>query len=105
MATNSSASRCAHGLEGIIAKHLDNPIALVEATGGRRSPASGVTAFVVVGFEPSTVPGHLGGLLLAARKDQDLIYAGAVGRDGQVISRASCGNCSKEWRRKLRQSS
>jgi bifunctional non-homologous end joining protein LigD len=34
---------------------------------------------VVVGFEPSTVPGHLGRLLLAARKDGELVYVGGCG--------------------------
>ncbi|SDZ36162.1 bifunctional non-homologous end joining protein LigD [Sinorhizobium meliloti] len=36
-------------------------------------------SFVVVGFEPSTVPGHLGRLLLAARKDGELVYVGGCG--------------------------
>ncbi|WP_280640935.1 ATP dependent DNA ligase [Sinorhizobium meliloti] len=34
---------------------------------------------MVVGFEPSTVPGHLGRLLLAARKGHDLVYVGGCG--------------------------
>ncbi|PLU64503.1 ATP-dependent DNA ligase [Sinorhizobium medicae] len=36
-------------------------------------------SFVVVGFEPSTVPGHLGRLLLAARRGEDLVYVGGCG--------------------------
>ncbi len=31
---------------------------------------------MVVGFEPSTVPAHLGRLLLAARKGGELVYVG-----------------------------
>jgi ATP-dependent DNA ligase len=36
-------------------------------------------SFVIVGFEPSTVPGHLGRLLVAALKDDDLVYVGGCG--------------------------
>ncbi|RVM02783.1 ATP dependent DNA ligase, partial [Sinorhizobium meliloti] len=36
-------------------------------------------SFVIVGFEPSTVPGHLGRLLLAARKAGELVYVGGCG--------------------------
>ncbi|WP_028054129.1 hypothetical protein [Sinorhizobium medicae] len=41
-------------------------------------------SFVVVGFEPSTVPGHLGGLLLAARKGEEVAYVGGCGTGGTV---------------------
>ncbi|MGZ2478004.1 ATP dependent DNA ligase [Sinorhizobium medicae] len=34
---------------------------------------------MVVGFEPSTVPGHLGRLLLAARRSGELVYVGGCG--------------------------
>lgn len=34
---------------------------------------------MVVGFEPSTVPGHLGRLLLAAQKGEELVYVGGCG--------------------------
>jgi bifunctional non-homologous end joining protein LigD len=35
--------------------------------------------FVIVGFEPSTVRGEIGRLLIAARKCDDLVYVGGVG--------------------------
>ncbi|WP_234836150.1 ATP dependent DNA ligase [Sinorhizobium meliloti] len=34
---------------------------------------------MIVGFEPSTVPGYLGRLLLAARQGDDLVYVGGCG--------------------------
>lgn len=67
---------CAHGLEGIVAKHRDRPY-----RSGRRPDWLKITctrrdSFVIVGFEPSTVPGAIGRLLLAARKGGELVYVG-----------------------------
>jgi len=70
---------CSHGLEGIIAKHRERPY-----RSGRRPDWLKITctrrdSFVIVGFEPSTVPGAIGRLLLAARKGGDLVYVGGCG--------------------------
>ncbi|RVP44329.1 DNA ligase, partial [Sinorhizobium meliloti] len=59
-------------------------------------------SFVIVGFEPSTVPGHLGRLLLAARKGDDLVYVGGCAPAGHMSFRASC---ARGWRRNRQQSS
>jgi len=70
---------CAHGLEGIIAKHRERPY-----RSGRRPDWLKITctrrdSFIIVGFEPSTIPGAIGRLLLAARKGGDLVYVGGCG--------------------------
>jgi ATP-dependent DNA ligase len=45
-----------------------------------RSHAGQSDAIVIVGYEPSvSMPGNLAALLLAARKDNDLVYVGSVG--------------------------
>lgn len=63
---------CAHGLEGIIAKHRDRPW-WQKITCSRRD------SFVIVGYEPSTLPGAVGRLLLAAQKRGSLVYVGGCG--------------------------
>lgn len=70
---------CENGLEGIIAKHRERPY-----RSGRRPDWLKITctcrdSFVIVGFEPSTVPGAIGRLLLAARKGGELVYVGGCG--------------------------
>ncbi|MBD9509974.1 ATP-dependent DNA ligase [Ensifer sp. ENS10] len=70
---------CEHGLEGIIAKRRDKPY-----HSGRRPEWLKIKCarrdwFVIVGYEPSTMPGAIGRLLLAARKGDDLIYVGGCG--------------------------
>ncbi|RVL15845.1 non-homologous end-joining DNA ligase [Sinorhizobium meliloti] len=70
---------CAHGLEGIIAKHLEKPYRSGRGEWWQKITCKRRDSFVIVGFEPSAVPGHLGRLLLAARKDGDLFYVGGCG--------------------------
>ncbi|WP_234842220.1 non-homologous end-joining DNA ligase [Sinorhizobium meliloti] len=70
---------CAHGLEGIIAKHVEKPYRSGRGDWWQKITCKRRDSFVVVGFEPSTVPGHLGRLLLAARKDDELVYVGGCG--------------------------
>jgi bifunctional non-homologous end joining protein LigD len=70
---------CEHGLEGIIAKQREKPY-----RSGRNGDWLKITctrrdSFVIVGYEPSTFPGAIGRLLLAARKGDGLIYVGGVG--------------------------
>ncbi|WP_234828160.1 non-homologous end-joining DNA ligase [Sinorhizobium fredii] len=70
---------CAHGIEGIVAKHRERPY-----RSGRRLDWLKITckrrdSFVIVGFEPSTVPGAIGRLLLAARRTGELVYVGGCG--------------------------
>nr|WP_164840683.1 non-homologous end-joining DNA ligase [Sinorhizobium meliloti] len=70
---------CAHGLEGIIAKHQEKPYRSGRGEWWQKITCRRRDSFVIVGFEPSTVPGHLGRLLLAARKGEDLVYVGGCG--------------------------
>jgi bifunctional non-homologous end joining protein LigD len=70
---------CAHGLEGIIAKHVAKPYRSGRGEWWQKITCKRRDSFVIVGFEPSTVPGHLGRLLLAARKDGELVYVGGCG--------------------------
>ncbi|PDT34001.1 MULTISPECIES: non-homologous end-joining DNA ligase [Sinorhizobium] len=70
---------CAHGIEGIVAKHHERPY-----RSGRRPDWLKITctrrdSFAIVGFEPSTVPGAIGRLLLAARRGGELVYVGGCG--------------------------
>ncbi|MGZ2464538.1 ATP-dependent DNA ligase [Sinorhizobium medicae] len=69
-----------HGLEeGIIAKHVEKPYRSGRGDWWQKITCKRRDSFVVVGFEPSTVPGHLGRLLLAARKGEELAYVGGCG--------------------------
>lgn len=71
---------CAHGLEGIIAKHRGRPYRSGRNDYWRKITCNRRDSFVIVGFEPSeAVPGALGRLLLAARKGDGLVYVGGVG--------------------------
>ncbi|SDA39641.1 bifunctional non-homologous end joining protein LigD [Sinorhizobium sp. NFACC03] len=70
---------CELGLEGIIAKRRDAPY-----RSGRRPEWLKIKCvrrdtFAIVGYEPSTMPGAIGRLLLAARKGDDLVYVGGCG--------------------------
>ncbi|MDW9792141.1 ATP-dependent DNA ligase [Sinorhizobium meliloti] len=70
---------CAHGLEGIIAKHVEKPYRSGRGDWWQKITCKRRDSFVIVGFEPSTVLGHLGRLLLAARQGDDLVYVGGCG--------------------------
>ncbi|PLU10682.1 ATP-dependent DNA ligase [Sinorhizobium medicae] len=70
---------CEHGLEGIIAKHIEKPYRSGRGEWWQKITCKRRDSFVVVGFEPSTVPGHLGRLLLAARRGNELVYVGGCG--------------------------
>ncbi|SFH27327.1 bifunctional non-homologous end joining protein LigD [Ensifer sp. OV372] len=70
---------CELGLEGIIAKRRDKPY-----RSGRRPEWLKIKCvrrdtFAIVGYEPSTMPGAIGRLLLAARKGDSLVYVGGCG--------------------------
>ncbi|MGO7576619.1 non-homologous end-joining DNA ligase [Rhizobium ruizarguesonis] len=71
---------CEHGLEGIIAKDRHSAY-----RGGRLGDWLKIKciqshSFFIVGYEISTAArGHIGALLLAARKRDDLVYVGSVG--------------------------
>lgn len=70
---------CAHGLEGIIAKHIEKPYRSGRGEWWQKITCKSRDSFVIVGFEPSTVPGHLGRLLLAAREGDEPVYVGGCG--------------------------
>ncbi len=70
---------CEHGLEGIIAKHVEKPYRSGRGEWWQKITCKRRDSFVIVGLEPSTVPGNLGRLLLAARKGEDLVYVGGCG--------------------------
>lgn len=70
---------CEHGLEGIIAKHLDYPYRSGRRREWQKIKCVQSEGFLIVGYEPSTSKGSVGRLLLAARKDDELAYVGGVG--------------------------
>jgi len=70
---------CEHGLEGIIAKHVEKPYRSGRGEWWQKITCTRRNSFVIVGFEPSTVPGHLGRLLLAALRGGELVYVGGCG--------------------------
>ncbi len=70
---------CAHGLEGIIAKHRDRPYRSGRHPWWLKIKCKRRDRFAIVGFEPSTAPGGIGRLLLAARRGGGLVYVGGVG--------------------------
>ncbi|WP_370168718.1 non-homologous end-joining DNA ligase [Sinorhizobium fredii] len=70
---------CAHGLEGIIAKHRERPYRSGRTDAWRKITCTRRDSFVIVGFEPSTVTGAIGRLLLAARRGGELVYVGGCG--------------------------
>ncbi|NKL20898.1 non-homologous end-joining DNA ligase [Rhizobium leguminosarum] len=71
---------CEHGLEGIIAKDRNSTY-----RGGRLGDWLKIKciqsdSFFIVGYEISMAArGHIGSLLLAARKGNDMVYVGSVG--------------------------
>lgn len=70
---------CEHGLEGIIAKRRDAPYRSERRPEWLKIKCARRDSFVIVGYEPSTVPGAIGRLLLAARRGDDLAYVGGCG--------------------------
>lgn len=70
---------CQHGLEGIVAKHLERPYRSGRNAFWRKITCKRRDSFVIVGFEPSVMPGAMGRLLLAARKGDGLVYVGGCG--------------------------
>lgn len=70
---------CEHGLEGIIAKRRDKPYRSGRRPEWLKIKCARRDTFVIVGYEPSNVPGAIGRLLLAARKGEGLVYVGGCG--------------------------
>jgi len=70
---------CELGLEGIIAKRRDKPYRSGRRPEWLKIKCARRDTFVIVGYEPSTVPGAIGRLLLAAKKGEGLVYVGGCG--------------------------
>lgn len=70
---------CEMGLEGIIAKRRDAPYRSGRRPEWRKIKCARRDTFVIVGYEPSTIPAAIGRLLLAARKGDDFVYVGGCG--------------------------
>lgn len=70
---------CELGLEGIIAKRRDKPYHSGRRPEWLKIKCARRDTFAIVGYEPSTVPGAIGRLLLAARKGDGLVYVGGCG--------------------------
>ncbi|USJ24746.1 non-homologous end-joining DNA ligase [Ensifer adhaerens] len=70
---------CEHGLEGIIAKRRDKPYRSGRRPEWLKIKCARRDTFAIVGYEPSTAPGTIGRLLLAARKGDGLVYVGGCG--------------------------
>ncbi|MGO7401973.1 ATP-dependent DNA ligase (plasmid) [Rhizobium ruizarguesonis] len=74
------AAACAHGLEGITAKHRDSAYRSGRLGDWLKIKCVQSDSCVVVGYEPSaTAGGGIGSLLLAAYRDDRLVYVGSVG--------------------------
>jgi DNA ligase D-like protein (predicted ligase) len=68
---------CAHGLEGIIAKDINSPYRSGRRGDWLKIKCCNRKSFAVIGYEPSQkVQGSIASLLLAARKDDKLVYVG-----------------------------
>ncbi|MBD9524310.1 ATP-dependent DNA ligase [Ensifer sp. ENS02] len=70
---------CEMGLEGIVAKRRDRPYRSGRQPEWQKIKCARRDTFVIVGYEPSTMPGAIGRLLLAARKGDGLVYVGGCG--------------------------
>ncbi|MEY9782254.1 bifunctional non-homologous end joining protein LigD [Sinorhizobium fredii] len=70
---------CEHGLEGIVAKRRDKPYHSGRRPDWQKIKCVRSDSFVIVGYEPSTMAGAIGRLLLAARKGEGLVYVGGCG--------------------------
>ncbi|PDS65113.1 ATP-dependent DNA ligase [Rhizobium anhuiense] len=71
---------CEHGLEGIIAKDRNSTYRSGRLGDWLKIKCVQSDDFVIVGYEKSTSSfGSIGRLLLAARKDDELVYVGGVG--------------------------
>lgn len=70
---------CELGLEGIIAKRRDKPYHSGRRPEWLKIKCARRDTFVIVGYEPSTMPGGIGRLLLAAKKGDGLVYVGGCG--------------------------
>ncbi|MEY9631275.1 bifunctional non-homologous end joining protein LigD [Sinorhizobium fredii] len=70
---------CEHGLEGIVAKHREKPYRSGRYGDWQKIKCVLRDSFVIVGYEPSTMPGAIGRLLLAAKKGASLVYVGGCG--------------------------
>ncbi len=83
-------SACEHGLEGIIAKDRRKPYRSGRGTDWLKIKCIESEAFLIIGYEPSSVArGGLGRLLLACRQSDGLAYAGSVGTGfSETVARA-----------------
>ncbi|MFA1676893.1 non-homologous end-joining DNA ligase [Rhizobium mongolense] len=70
---------CAHGLEGIVAKYREKAYRSGRRPEWLKIKCVRSDSFLIVGFEPSSVPGAIGRLLLAAKSGNALVYVGGVG--------------------------
>jgi bifunctional non-homologous end joining protein LigD len=74
------AHACSLGLEGIIAKHRDQPYRSGRTGDWLKIKCVQSESFMIVGYEQSTsARSGIGSLLLAARKRHDWVYVGSVG--------------------------
>ncbi|MUO44740.1 non-homologous end-joining DNA ligase [Agrobacterium vitis] len=69
---------CDHGLEGIIAKHLDSPYRSGRLGDWIKVKCIQSESFFVVGYEPSATGGFRS-LLLGAYRGNQVVYVGSVG--------------------------
>ncbi|OWW02383.1 ATP-dependent DNA ligase [Rhizobium sp. R72] len=74
------ANACSIGLEGIIAKHRDQPYRSGRTGDWLKIKCVQSESFMIVGYEQSAVArAGIGSLLLAGRKRHDWVYVGSVG--------------------------
>lgn len=71
---------CALGLEGIIAKNLDQPYRSGRTGDWIKIKCVQSESFMIIGYEYSaSARGHLGSLLLAAYRGSSFVYVGSIG--------------------------
>ncbi|MGK9286497.1 hypothetical protein [Sinorhizobium meliloti] len=80
---------CARGLEGIIAKHVEKPYRSGRGEWWQKITCKRRDSFVVVDFEPSTVPGHSAGCWWPRAKKERWFMSADAARAGQMSFRAS----------------
>ncbi|MBX5205961.1 non-homologous end-joining DNA ligase [Rhizobium sp. NZLR1] len=74
------AAACAHGLEGIIAKHRDSTYRSGRLGDWLKVKCIQSESFVIIGYEPSAAArGGIGSLLLGAHQGDAFVHVGSVG--------------------------
>ncbi len=80
---------CEHGLEGIIAKHVEKPYRSGRGEWWQKITCKRRDSFVIVGFEPSTVPATSADCCWPLARVMTSSMLAAAARAGRTICHAS----------------